>query len=283
MTLLDSPGRTTPEAPVGLIAGHGSLPVEVAVSARRHGRQVVCVDVLGGDPKLQGVSDVYYAVPFGDLGEIIEAFRRHGVRELLLAGKVDKLPTIRNVKLDAYALRAAQRVLDHRDTSILGAILAVFEESGFEIGSQTRYIAHLVPAPGVLSRRPPSEREMADIRAGLRFAAEVAKLDIGQAVAVRKGAVVAVEAAEGTDAMIRRAGSLADGVVVVKVSRPHQDPRYDLPVVGPDTLRALSEARGTALAVEAGRAILLERDQVIAAAAGADIAVVAEVVPRADA
>jgi len=279
----DASPENTPEAPVGLIAGRGALPVEVAVAARRHGRQVVCVDIFDGDPQLPGVSDTYYAVPFGDLGGIIEAFRRHGVREVLLAGKVDKLPAIRDVRFDEHALRVVHRVQDHRDASIVGVFLSVLEESGFEIGGQTRYIAHLVPGVGVLSRRPPSEREAADIRAGLRIAAGIAKFDIGQAVAIRNGAIVAVEAAEGTDAMIRRAGSLAAGVVVVKVSRPHQDPRYDLPVVGPETLRALSEARGTALAVEAGRTILLERDQVIAAADGADIAVVAEPLARADA
>jgi len=107
----------------------------------------------------------------------------------------------------------------------------------------------------------------------------IAALDVGQAVAVRGGAVVAVEAAEGTDAMIRRAGALAAGVVVVKVSRPQQDPRYDLPVVGPETVRALAEARGTALAVEAGRTILLDREQSAAAAAEAGIAVVAAASP----
>src|SRR5207253_2913406 len=150
--------------------------------------------------------------------------------------------------------------------------LAVLEQSGFEVGSQIRYLAHLVPQPGNLGGRAPSAAEVKDIRVGLAIAARIAALDIGQAVAVRNGAVVAVEAAEGTDAMIRRAGALAAGVVVVKVSRPQQDPRYDLPVVGPETVRALVEARGTALAVEAGRTILLDREQTAAAAAEAGIA-----------
>ena len=151
----------------------------------------------------------------------------------------------------------------------------MLETSGFEVGHQARYLGHLVPAPGVLSPRAPSEAEAADIQAGLRFASRIAALDIGQAVAVRNGTVVAVEAAEGTDEMIRRAGVLSAGVVVVKVSRPQQDPRYDLPVVGPATITALGEARGTALAVEAGRTLVLERDRVVAAAADADLALVA--------
>lgn len=263
------------DAPIGLIAGRGALPIEVVEEARRRGRRVVCVDIFEADPALQRVADAYYAVRLGDLGGIIEAFRRHGVREVVLAGKVDKLPALRRVRLDAHGEAVARRTPDYRDTSIVGAFLAVLETSGFEVGHQARYLGHLVPGPGVLSPRAPSEAEAADIQAGLRFASRIAALDIGQAVAVRNGTVVAVEAAEGTDEMIRRAGVLSAGVVVVKVSRPQQDPRYDLPVVGPATITALGEARGTALAVEAGRTLVLERDRVIAAAADADLALVA--------
>jgi hypothetical protein len=243
--------------------------------AHRQGRRVVCVDIFEADRQLQQVADAYYTVGLGEVGAMIQAFRHHGVREVLLAGKVDKLPAVRTVQLDTYGELVARRAGDHRDTSIVGAFLAVLQTSGFEVGDQARYLSHLVPSPGVLSRRAPSEVEAADIRAGFRFASRIAALDIGQAVAVRNGAVVAVEAAEGTDEMIRRAGTLTAGVVVVKVSRPQQDPRYDLPVVGPHTMRALAAARGTALAVEAGRTLLLERDQVIAAAAESGIAFIA--------
>ena len=270
---------TPDDGPLGLIAGRGVLPVRLAEEARRRGRQVVCVDIFEGDARLPQVADAFYAVPLGGLGAILEAFRRHGVREVVLAGKIDKLPALRRVQLDAVGLLLAPQVRDHRDTSIMNAFLALLEKSGFEVGSQTRYLAHLVPEPGSLGPRPPSEGEAADVRAGLAIAARIAALDIGQAVAVRNGAVVAVEAAEGTDEMIRRAGALVSGVVVVKVSRPEQDARYDLPVVGPETVRALAEAGGTALAVEAGRTILLDREQIIATAVAADIAVVAATPP----
>ncbi len=261
--------------PVGLIAARGLLPVEIAAGARRAGRQVVSVDIYDADPRLPDVSDAYYTVTFGELGEIIAALRRHGVREVLLAGKVDKLTVLQTSRFDAAAQQVARRSADFRDASILAGLISVLEDAGFEVAGQTRYIGHLVPQEGVLARRAPSPEEDRDIRLGARIAAGVAGLDVGQSVAVRGGVVVAVEAAEGTDAMIRRAGNLTAGIVVVKVSRPRQDPRYDLPVVGPETVDALAGARGTALAVEAERTILLERARLIAAADAAGIAVAA--------
>ncbi len=274
---------TDPEAPIGLIAGRGALPVEVVAEARRLGRRVVCVDIFEGDPQLPRVTDAYYTVTLGNLGGIIEAFRRHGVREVVLAGKVDKLPALRRAQLDAYGESVARRTADYRDTSIVGAFLAVLEASGFQVGDQARYLGHLIPGPGVLTPRAPSGAEAADIQVGLRIASQIAALDIGQAVAVRNGAVIAVEAAEGTDEMIRRVGALSAGAVVVKVSRPQQDPRYDLPVVGPATIAALAASRGTALAVEAGRTLLVEREQIVFAAAASGIALVAAAVQPAGA
>jgi len=269
---------TGTDEPIGLIAGRGALPVEVVGEAHRRGRRIICVDIFDGEPRLREMADAYVAPTFGDLGAIIEAFKRHGVREVVLAGKVDKLPALQRVQLDRVGALVAGRAPDHRDTSIMEAFLAVLEMAGFEVGHQTRYLGHLVPEPGVLGGRAPSEAEAADIQAGLRVASQVAALDIGQAVAVRNGAVIAVEAAEGTDEMIRRAGALSAGVVVVKVSRPQQDPRYDLPVVGPQTIRALADARATALAVEAGRTLLLDRAAIVAAAAPSGIALVAAAV-----
>ena len=269
---------TGTDEPIGLIAGSGALPVEVVGEAHRRGRRIICVDIFDGGPRLRELADAYVAPAFGDLGAIIEAFKRHGVREVVLAGKVDKLPALQRVRLDRIGALVAGRVLDHRDTSILGAFLAVLETAGFEVADQARYLGHLLPEPGVLGGRAPSEAEAADIQAGLRVAPRIAALDIGQAVAVRNGAVIAVEAAEGTDEMIRRAGALTAGVVVVKVSRPYQDARYDLPVVGPQTIRALADARATALAVEAGRTFLLERAELVAAAGASGIALVAAAV-----
>jgi UDP-2,3-diacylglucosamine hydrolase len=269
---------TGTDAPIGLIAGRGALPVEVVGEAHRRGRRIVCVDIFEAEPQLREMADAYVAPTFGDLGAIIETFKRYGVQEVVLAGKVDKLPALQRVRLDRVGALVAGRTRDHRDTSIVGAFLAILEMSGFEVGHQTRYLGHLVPEPGVLGGRTPSEAEAADIQTGLRVASQIAALDIGQAVAVRNGAVIAVEAAEGTDEMIRRAGALSTGVIVVKVSRPQQDPRYDLPVVGPQTIRALADAQATALAVEAGRTLLLERAEIVGAATASGIALVAAAV-----
>jgi len=269
----------TAAAPVGLIAGRGTLPVEIAEGARRSGRPVICINVFDADPRLGALAEASYTVALGELGSMLTALRRHGVHEVLLAGQVDKLAVLRSVRLDAHAAQAARRMADFRDASILGALVAVLEEAGLEVADQTRYIAHLVPAPGVLGARAASAEEARDIALGVRIASGVAALDVGQAVAVRRGVIVAVEAAEGTDAMIRRAGTLAPGIVVIKVSRPRQDPRYDLPVVGPQTVETVAAAGGTAMAVEAGRTILLERDRLVAAADAAGVAVTAVELP----
>lgn len=262
-------------APVGLIAGRGTLPVEIAEGALRLGRPVICINVYDADPRLGTLAAASYTVALGELGGVLAALRRHGVREVLLAGKVDKLAVLGAVRLDAHATQAARRMADFRDASILGTLVAVLEEAGLEVADQTRYIAHLLPASGVLSTRAPSAEEARDIDLGVRIAWGVAALDVGQAVAVRGGVIVAVEAAEGTDAMIRRAGALAPGIIVAKVSRPRQDPRYDLPVVGPRTVETLAAAGGTALAVEAGRTILVQRDRLVAAADAAGVSVAA--------
>ena len=261
--------------PIGVIAGRGVLPVEIAEGVRREGRGVVCVNVFDADPRLREIADDYRTVALGQLGAMVEAFRSRGVREIVLAGKVDKLAAAGAVSLDALGMLVASRLTDFGDASILAALVAVLEESGFVVAPQARYAPHLVAAPGVLGRRAPSSVEQADIAFGARIAAAVASLDIGQAVAVRRGMVIAVEAVEGTDAMIARAGAHTPGVVIVKVGRPRQDPRYDLPAVGPQTIAALSAVRGAVLAVEAERTLLLERDRLIAQADDAGIALVA--------
>ncbi|HEV2359390.1 MAG TPA: UDP-2,3-diacylglucosamine diphosphatase LpxI [bacterium] len=261
--------------PIGMIAGRGVLPVEIAEGAHREGRRVVCVNVFDADPRLRTIADDYETVGLGRLGAMVATLRAHGVREVVLAGKVDKLAAAGSVSLDELGMLVASRLTDFGDASILAALVRALEDAGFVVAPQARYTPHLVAAPGVLGRRAPSSAEEADIAFGMRIAAAVAALDIGQAVAVRRGMVIAVEAAEGTDAMIARAGRHTPGAVVVKVGRPRQDPRYDLPAVGPHTAAALAAARGAVLAVEAQRTLLLERDRLIAQADDAGIALVA--------
>lgn len=265
---------------VGLLAGEGLLPLEIAHGVRRAGRRLVCVHAVEVHPGVREAADACYRVGFGDLGAALAAFRRHGVAEVVLAGKVEKLSALGTARMDAPSRLVTGRSPDFRDASLMDALVAVLEEAGFRVASQLQYARHLVPEPGLLGQRTPSAEEDEDIRLGLQVAAGIAALDVGQAVAVRRRVIVAVEAVEGTDAMIRRAGALARGIVVVKVSRPRQDPRYDLPVVGPQTVEALAQSGGTALAVEAERTILLERERMVALAELAGIALVAAA-PRA--
>jgi len=269
------------DGPVGVIAGRGVLPVEIAEGAHREGRRVVCVDVFDADPRLREIVDDYQTVALGQLGAMVETFRSRGVREIVLAGKVDKLAAAGAVSLDALGLLVASRLTDFGDASILHALVTVLEESGFVVAPQARYVPHLVAAAGVLGRRAPSADEQRDIAFGARIAAAAAALDIGQAVAVRRGMVIAVEAVEGTDAMIARAGAHTRGAVIVKAGRPRQDPRYDLPAVGPQTIASLAAVGGAVLAVEAERTLLFERDRLIAQADDAGIVLVA-VPPRPD-
>ena len=210
---------------------------------------------------------------------IVETFRRHGVTAVYAAGKINRLAATALFEQAAAgegrALFEQGRFLEDQDLSRLFA--GALERQGLRLGSQHELLGHLLAPSGVLSRRAPDRRERADIEVGRRLAREVAALDIGQTVVVRHGVVLAVEtAAEGTDAAIRRVGRLGGpGAVVVKVSRPDQDLRFDTPVVGPGTLRAMKAAGASCLAVEAGRCLVLHRDAVVRAADKAGIALVA--------
>jgi hypothetical protein len=262
---------------IGLIAGSGRFPVLFAETARRRGVEVFAVAHRGEtDPDLErAVAAVTWIWP-GELGAMIEALQRAGVRRAVMVGGVAKPRLFGELRLDERARALIARVGRLRDDLVLRAVAAELEAEGVSVVESTLYLQELVPAAGVLGARAPSEEEWGDIRFGFRAAKVIGQFDIGQSVVVRGGAVVAVEGIEGTDATIRRAGRLANGdVVVVKVCKPTQDTRFDLPAVGPDTVRTLAEVRGRALAVEAGRTITLDRAQMVALADAAGIAVVA--------
>ena len=210
---------------------------------------------------------------------MVQTFTRYGVRAVYAGGKVNRLAA---AALFEQAAAGEGRELFERgrflqDEGLSRLFAQAMERRGIRLGSQRELLEHLLARPGVMGRRPPDERERRDIELGRRLAREVAALDIGQTVVVRHGVVLAVEtAAEGTDAAIRRAGRLGGpGAVVVKVSRPDQDPRFDTPVVGPQTVRAMRAAGATCLAVEAGRCLVLHREAVVRAADRAGIALVA--------
>ncbi len=279
----------TPATPlsrrVGLIAGAGLFPVRFAEAARSHGHEVVCLGLRGlADQRLEQLAHVFYRVGIARLGRMIRLLKRHDVPQVVLAGKVWKhellsrwrvlrfWPDWRTVRL--YLVRCRR---NRKDDRMLQAVIEELQEEGITVRSALEICPDLLVRPGVLTRRQPTRSEWADIEFGWQLAREMGRLDVGQTVAVKECATLAVEAIEGTDRCIRRAGELCGlrKFVVVKVAKPQQDPRFDVPTVGPETIESMKAAGASALAIEAWRTILLEPERTIEAANAADIAIVA--------
>lgn len=265
--------------PVGIIAGMGQLPRIIAADAMAAGRRVVAVTLEPLPEQLPDTAaDVVVRVNVGRLGAIIKAFTKEGVSEVILAGKVPKTILYNNlmsIRPDMRTLSMLMKLGDRKDDSILTAITKELEKEGIRILDTTEFSPGLITPEGVLTKRKPTRGEYKDIEFGWRTARELGKLDVGQTVVVKDMAVMALEAIEGTDEAILRGGRLAHkGAVVVKVSKPGQDMRFDVPTAGMETIKAMAESRASVLAIEAGRSILVDRERLIEAAAEHGIAVV---------
>jgi hypothetical protein len=263
-------------AAIGLIAGGGQFPLLFAEAARAKGRRVVAVGHLNeSSPELENAVDSLCWVRLGQLGKILSFFKQQGVREAVFAGTITKTRIFRDVLPDLKALSLWNKIDIHQDDAILRAIAGLLEEEGIRVIASTVYLEHLLFPAGVLTRRRPDRDQAEDISFGWRIAREIGRLDIGQCVVVRDRTVVAVEAIEGTDAAIRRGGKLAaSGAVAVKVKKPHQDFRFDLPATGVGTVEALAGVRGSVLAVEAGQSLVFDLESMIRAADANGIAIV---------
>jgi DUF1009 family protein len=257
---------------IGLIAGAGRLPVILAEAVKARGHELVCVTIEGDGRALEPIADAAYHAGFGEIERIITILRRHRAHRVLMAGQVQRRRMVGEG--DHVFRRRLAATDDRRDQAAFRAVVRAFAEHGIAVVSPLEFIGHLLIGPGVLTARAPNEAEWDDIWFGMQIGRAIADLDIGQTVVVKSGVILAVEAAEGTDAAIRRAGTLADGGVVVKVARSLQDERFDLPAIGPQTLASLIEAKAAVLAVEAGRTFLLDRAETSAAADQHGIAIV---------
>ncbi len=282
-SVLNQPRPNHPEAMpsatetrrVGLIAGSGRYPILFAEAARRQGIRVECVGIREeADPVLASICQSYQEVRVSRLGALIAAFRRVGANELVMAGKIQKSVMFtpgRLLKLRPD-LRMLQfwyrRVRDKRDDSLLLGIIGELERDGMTVTSALDYCPELLVEPGVLTSKAPTDRLWADIAFGWDLAKQMGRLDVGQSVAVKEQAAIAVEAIEGTDRCIERAGQLcrSGGWTLVKVAKPQQDMRFDVPTVGPSTIASLANAGAKVLAVEAHKTILIDRDEVLATA-----------------
>jgi DUF1009 family protein len=267
-----------PAAPLGLIAGRGELPLELARGARRRGQGVAAVALEGfAEPGLAEVSDDFASLPLGQLARLFAFLRGRGVKQVVLAGKVPKdvLYTQRGrAQPDALAARLLASLADRKDDSILLAFADALEAEGFELLPQAELAPELLAQEGVLGAREPGPEQLADLAFGWPIAKALGALDVGQTVVVKARAVLALEAIEGTDEAIRRGTALGrGGACVVKVAKPSQDPRFDVPAVGVETVRALAAGRGALLAVESGRTLLLQRAEMLREADAAGIAV----------
>jgi DUF1009 family protein len=244
---------------------------------REEGYAVAACAIIGeADPRIEELSGRTLWVKLGELGKVIDFFSREGVTEALLAGKVTKTSLFRgHIKPDLEMIKAVASVRDWKDDSLLGAVVRQLEKKGIRVLESTAFLKKSVPGPGVLTRRKPAPQEREDIEFGWRLAKEMGRLDVGQTVVVKSKAVLAVEAVEGTDEAIRRAGQLGGpGAVVVKVAKPRQDMRFDVPAVGLTTLRALKDIKAGCLALEAGKTIILDRLQFVKEADEMGLAVV---------
>jgi DUF1009 family protein len=263
---------------IGLLAGVGRLPVEFARAASGMGFTVIAVGVVpGADPDLATAAAKYHAIGVGELARIIATLKEEGVSEVTMLGKVTKeLLFSGAVKLDDRARKLLAGLTDNSDDTIMLALVRELAQEGIGVLDQTALIRALMPAPGLITRRPPTAAEEADMEFGFQMAKEIGALDIGQTVVVKNRAVLAVEAIEGTDACIRRGSQLGrGGAVVAKVAKPAQDSRFDVPAVGTDTIRAMIEGGASALVIEAGRTLLVDRAKVAALANENNIAIIA--------
>lgn len=261
---------------IGVIAGGGQFPLLFTKAAREAGRRVVVVAFRGEtDEAVTAGADAVCWVKLGQLGKMINFFKNEGVGETAFLGTITKTRIFRDVMPDIKALTLWNKIDRRQDDAILRAVAIYLEEKGIQVIESTRYLRHLLFPCGLLTKRKPSKDQWQDIRFGWRVAKAIGELDIGQCVVVRDRAVVAVEAIDGTDATILRGGELAgEKAVVVKVRKPSQDFRFDLPATGPITIRNMHKVKASVLAVEAGQSLLFDKEKMIQKADEAGIVVV---------
>ena len=262
---------------LGLIAGNGDLPGAIAEDARSKGYEIIAVGLepLAQKSLSSDVDEIKW-INVGKLGEIIGFLKESGVKEAVMAGKVPKSLLYKSkISPDLRAIKLLFSLKDKSDDSILLALAKELKKEGIALLNTTDFTSSLLTPEGVLTKKGPSETEWKDIVFGWKIAKEVGRLDIGQTVVISNQAVMAIEAIEGTDEAIKRGGALAgSGAIVIKVSKPQQDMRFDVPVVGIDTIKAMLEVKARVLAVESGKSIILGKGKLIKEAEKAGISIV---------
>ncbi|MFH0822958.1 MAG: UDP-2,3-diacylglucosamine diphosphatase LpxI [Pseudomonadota bacterium] len=264
--------------PLGIIAGTGTLPAHVAIQALERGHRVVVIALVGfTDKGIEKIAHETVWMKLGQLQRAVDTLKANGVTRVVMVGKIEKANLMRpwNIGLDLRGFRMLRNLTDWRDDTVLAGIANELLRDGIVIDEITGWAGSLMAPMGVITRRPPDKREWTDVEFGREMAKGIGKLDIGQTVLVKNAAVIVVEAIEGTDRAIRRAGDLGiTGAVVVKMAKPQQDMRFDVPGVGSPTIEAMLAAKATVLAVEAGRTMITDYDDMKALADRSKISVV---------
>ncbi len=263
---------------LGLLAGMGGLPRIIIQEAKAQGYEVFVIGLLpiAVDGLLKELADDFQEINVGKVGHILKALKKAGVTDVVLGGKVPKtlLYTVGSVRPDFKAVSVLLRLINRNDDTIMNAFISLIQEEGMRVREVTDFTSKILAPAGTITKKGLAEHEKMDIEYGYRIAKEMGRLDIGQTVVVKRKAVMAIEAIEGTDQAIRRGGQLAGGgAIVVKVSKPQQDKRFDFPVVGLDTIYVMKEVGARVLAVEAENTLLVQKDRIIQEANAAKITI----------
>ena len=261
----------------GLIAGNGQFPFLVLEGARQAGVAMSVVAIKEEtDPRIENLADSVLWVGVGQLGKMLRFFRREGVEQAIMAGQVKHVQIFSGSLPDLRMLSMLWKLPRRNTDALIGGIANELAKEGITLVDSTLFVQEHLPQAGALTRRAPNEGEQGDIEYGLTVAREIARLDLGQTVVIRNRACVAVEAMEGTDAVIRRAGELVKGkLTVVKVAKPNQDMRFDVPVVGLPTIETMVAAGATCLCLTAGKTLIFDRAEFFQRANEQRIAIVA--------
>jgi len=267
----------TGEPTIGIIAGGGQFPIMVAEAAKARGLRTVAVAHYGEtEPGLSEKVNKIFWIKLGQLGHLIKAFRTEGVKKAIMAGSIAKKRMFENLRPDLKGLAIMTKLAVFHDDDILRAVANELAGEGIEIVSSTAYLPELLAEEGCFTKRKPGREEMEDILFGWKVAKELGRMDIGQSVVVRQKTVLAVEAIDGTDATIRRGGKIAkERAIVVKVCKPNQDLRFDVPSVGLETIEIMGEVKAAVLALEAGRTLIFDREKMLEKANEKKIVIIA--------
>ena len=260
-----------------MIAGNGRFPLLALETARREGHEVVVVAIENeASPELASLASTFHWINIGQLGELIDVFKKEQVSEVMMTGQVKHVSLFSGITPDWRLVKLLASLKEKNTAALIGGVQGVLREEGIELVDSTHLLKPLLAGEGVLTKRKPNKEEDANIRYGRRLASVLATADIGQSVAISEKACVAAEAMEGTDAMLRRAASLTSGksLCLVKASRGRAHLLFDVPVAGVTTIDTMIETNTTVLAVDAGRTLLLDKEEMLRRANEAKIAII---------